>query len=130
MISYCGREDNILARSLMMTLGMLEFAAVARLWSIFYLALLNPMRWLAGKTHTLAHRNWGYISMGKVLDKLKEDLEMIIQNKELINDKEYMMGLMSMWEDELPEFKTFRHDSIEKKKMCFFIHLVLRKHSR
>ena len=74
IISYCGREDNILACNQMMLLSSVEFAAVASLWYIFYLAIILLMRWLAGKTHKLAHRKWGYISMGKVMDKLKEDL--------------------------------------------------------
>ena len=67
MISYCGREDNILACNQMMLLISVEFAVVARLWSIFHLAIIMPMWWLAGKTHTLTHSKWGYISMGKVM---------------------------------------------------------------
>ena len=55
MISYCGREDNILDCNQMMLLSSVEFAAVARLWSIFHLAIIMPMWWLAGKTHKLAH---------------------------------------------------------------------------
>ena len=55
MISYCGREDNILACNQMMLLISVEFAAVAHLWSIFHLAIIMTMRWLAGKTHKLAH---------------------------------------------------------------------------
>ena len=85
MISCCGREDNILACNQMMLLSSVEFAAVARLWSIFHLAIIMPMRWLAGKTHKLAHRKWGYISMGKVMDKLKEDLQSIVNTPELIH---------------------------------------------
>ena len=73
MISFCGRDDNILATNQMILLGSLEMAAVARLWSILYISLLSPLRWLAGKTHELAHRKWSYISMGKVMDKLKDD---------------------------------------------------------
>ena len=59
MISYCGREDNILACNLMMLLSFVEFAAVACLWSIFHPAIILPMRWLAGNTHKLAHCKWG-----------------------------------------------------------------------
>ena len=71
MISYCGREDTILACNQMMLLSSVEFAAVVSLWSIFHIEIIMPMRWLAGKTHKLAHRKWGYISMGKVMEKLK-----------------------------------------------------------
>ena len=54
MISYFGREDNILACNQMMLLSSVEFAAVARLWSIFHLAIIILMRCLAGKTQKLA----------------------------------------------------------------------------
>ena len=85
MISYCGREENILACNQMMLLSSVEFAVVAHLWSIFHLAIIMPMRWLACKTHKFAHRKWGYISMGKVMDKLKEDLQCIVNTPELIH---------------------------------------------
>ena len=71
MISCCGREDNILACNHMMFLSSVEFAAVARLWSIFHLEIIMPMLWFAGKTQMLAHRKWGYISMVKVMENLK-----------------------------------------------------------
>ena len=76
IIIYCGQEDNILACNQMMLLSSVEFAVVARLWSIFHLAIIIPMWWLAGKTHKLSHCKWGYISMGKVMDKLRS-----IQNR-------------------------------------------------
>ena len=57
MISYCGREDNILATNLMILLSSFEIVAVARLWAILHVSLLAPLCWLAGKTHKLAHRN-------------------------------------------------------------------------
>ena len=85
MISYCGWEDNILAYNQMMLLSSVEFAAFARLWYIFHLAIIMPMRWLASKTLKLAHCKWGYISMGNVMDDLKEDLQSIVNTPELIH---------------------------------------------
>ena len=66
-------------------------AAVARLWSILYISLLSSLRWLAGKTHKLAHRKWSYISMGKVMNKLKDGLESVIDSPDLIHSEEFMM---------------------------------------
>ena len=85
IISYCGQEDNILACNQMMLLSSVEFAVVACLWYIFHLAIIIPMRWLSSKTHKLAHRKWGYISMGKVMNNLKEDLQSIVNTPELIH---------------------------------------------
>ena len=36
----------------------------------------------------------GYISMGKLLDKLKDNLESIVNTPELIHNKSFMMGIM------------------------------------
>ena len=120
MISFCGREDNLLAKNQMILLSCLEMAAVARLWAILYISLLSPLRWLAGKTHKLAHRKWSYICMGKVMDKLKDDLESIIDSPDLIHSEEFMMGQLKEWEEELPEFQEYRRDYIEKKTMFYF----------
>ena len=120
MISYCGREDNILACNQMMLLSSVEFAAVARSWYIFHLAIILPMRRLDGKTHKLAHRKWGYIPMGKVMDKLEDDLQSIVNTPELIHDQDVMVGMLKVWEEELPEFKKYRHDVVENNRTGYF----------
>ena len=77
----------------------------ACLWSIFHVAIGMSMRLLADKTHELAEHTRGCISMGKVLDKLKDDLESIVEDLDLICDEEFMMGMMSDWAEELPPFR-------------------------
>ena len=54
--------------------------------------------------------------MGKVMDKLKEDLQYIVNTPEIIHYQEFMMGILEVWEEELPEFKEYRHDVIEKNR--------------
>jgi hypothetical protein len=39
-----------------------------RIASIVFMAVVVPMRWLAGKTHELAHHNWSERSMGRATD--------------------------------------------------------------
>ena len=117
---FCGREDNILANNLWHILTSTEMIAVTRMWSIFHLAIVMPIRWLAANTHKLKEYNWGYISMGKVLDKLKSDLESIVEEPELIHDESFMMGLMDKWADELPEFRTYLTDIFENEKQKLF----------
>ena len=58
--------------------------------------------------------------MGKVMDKLKEDLHSIVNNPELIHDQYFMMGMLTVWEEELPEFKEYRHDVIDKNRTGYF----------
>ena len=90
------------------------------MWPIFHLTIIMLMRWLAGKTHKLAHRKWGYISMGKVMDNLKENLQSIVNTTEIIHDQDFMMGMLTVCEEKLPELKYYRHDVIEKNRTGYF----------
>ena len=89
----------------MILLYLVEIIVVTRLWSILHITIVMPMRLLAAKTHTMKDYGWGYISMAKVLDKLKDDLESIANQPELIRDKSFMIGIMNKWAMELPPFR-------------------------
>ena len=117
---FCSRDDNILANNLWHMMTSTEMIAVARMWSIFHLSIIMPIRWLSAHTHELKEYNWGYISMGKVLDKLKIDLEAIVDEPELIHDESFMMGLMEEWADEVPPFREYLTHQFEEKKTPFF----------
>ena len=112
----CGKEDNILMSNLMCLLSSVEMIAVSRLWSILHFAIVMPLRWLAGKTHTLAEYKWGPISMGRVYDQLKIDLKSIVDQPELVHDEDFMMGMMQPWQDELPPFAEYIHHQFECKQ--------------
>ena len=58
--------------------------------------------------------------MGNVMDNLKEDLQYITNTTELIHYQDFMMGMLTVWEEELPEFKEYRHDVIEKNITGYF----------
>ena len=51
-----------------MTLSCVEVIAEIRVASIFFIDFIVPMRWLARKTHELAHRDWGERSTPRALD--------------------------------------------------------------
>ena len=104
---FCGREENLLANNLWHLLIMSEMIAVARMWAIFHMAIIMPICWLSSHTHELKMYNWGYISLGKVLDKLKLDLESIVVDPLLIHDEDFMMGMMNEWADEVPPFRDY-----------------------
>ena len=53
--------------------------------------------------------------MGKVMDKLKDDLESIIDSPDLIHSQDFMMGQLKEWEEELPEFEEYQRESIEER---------------
>ena len=58
--------------------------------------------------------------MGKVLDKLKDDLNMIIYQPELIHDKYFMMVTMDPWAAELPPFQEYLDHKLKQQKTNYF----------
>ena len=78
IISYCGKIENILAHNIMIFLSSVEIIALSRLWSIIHISVVVTMRWLVECKHKMKDDGWGYISMVKLLENLKDDLNMII----------------------------------------------------
>ena len=118
---YCGKEDNILAGNLWSLLASTEMISVARLWSIFHVAIVIPMCWLASKTHELAEHKWGYISMGKVLDKLKDDSESTVEDPNLICDEEFMTGMMSDWARSYLFLMIFSLENLRRRQQLILL---------
>ena len=58
--------------------------------------------------------------MGKVLEKLKGDWNMIVDKLEFIHDKSFMMGMMDPWDSELPHFKDYLDHKLKQKKTNYF----------
>ena len=87
MISYCGNSENTLARNLMILLSSIDIIDMSQLWSIMNISIDTPMRWLVACTHKMKEYVWVYISIGKVLDNLKYNLNIIVDQPELIHDK-------------------------------------------
>ena len=114
------KKDNIILNNLFVIQSTVEMISVTRLWSIFHIVIIMPMRWLAAKTHELAEYNWGVISLGRVLGKLKLDLDRKVEDPQLIHNKEFMMGMMDAWAEELPLFKEYLTRQFEKKKTSYF----------
>ena len=77
MIRYFGKIENILVHNLMIFISSVEIISVSRLWSILPISIVMLMHWFAACTNKIKEYGWKYISMRKVLDKLKDDLNMI-----------------------------------------------------
>ena len=54
--------------------------------------------------------------MGKLLDKLKDDLNMIVYKPEFIYDKYFMMGMIDPWVAEFPLFQDYMYHKIKQQK--------------
>ena len=57
--------------------------------------------------------------MGRVTDKLKEHLESILKQPELIHNKSFMMGFVSDFRDELPPFDDYMTHKFELETISF-----------
>ena len=55
-----------------------------------------------------------------MVEKLKEEFQSSVNTPELIHYQDFMMGMLTVCEEELPEFKEYRHDLIEKNRMDYF----------
>ena len=62
----------------MILLSYVGIIAVSRIWSILHISIFMLMRWLEECTHKIKEYGWGYISMGKLLDKIKDNLNIIV----------------------------------------------------
>ena len=71
-----------------------EIIAVSRIRSILHIDIVTLMRWLVVFTNRMKEYGWGYISMGKVLDNIKDKINMILDQPNLIHDKYFMMGMV------------------------------------
>ena len=64
-----------------------------RIASIVFIAVVVPMRWLAGKTHELAHGNWSERSMGRAVDLMYNAFVEVDLDGELMLDEDLIMGM-------------------------------------
>ena len=115
-------KDNahILQENLFSVLSSSEMISTTRFFSILHVCVVCPFRWLAGNTHKLKEYNWGARSMGRAIDCLYEACDEILDDVQLIYDKDYMLGL---WDDialELPEFRKYL-DEMHENRMTKFI---------
>ena len=85
--------DNILQENLFIILSSVEMTALSRLFAILHYSINLPMRWLAGKTHTLAEYDWSMRKMGTAIDRLHDALvEIEKDGKKIVNEK-FMLNI-------------------------------------
>jgi len=109
-------KENILQTNMFIILRATKMIAQLRIASIVFIAVVVPMRWLAGKTHELAHRNWSERSMGRAVDLMYNAFVEVESNGELMLDEDFIMGIFSPLYEELPEFKAYLEYFFEEKE--------------
>ena len=87
------KADNILQENLFIILSSVEMTALSRLFSILHFSINVPMRWLAGKTHTLAEYDWSMKKMSTAIDRLHDALVEIEEDGTKILEEKFMLSI-------------------------------------
>ena len=99
---------NILQENLFIILSSVEMIALSRLFAILHFSINVPMRWLAGKTHTLADHDWSMKKMGTAIDRLHDALVELEEDGTKIVNEEFMMNIFTPLELEpLDEYVAY-----------------------
>ena len=97
--------DNILMKTMMHILVSSEMIAMTRVYVILHLSISLPMRFLAGKLHEF--KDWSCRSMGRGIDLLETNLELLVADGELFLNETFMMGIFKPIADENEMFREF-----------------------
>jgi hypothetical protein len=106
---------NILQNSLYLLLTSVEMIAQLRVGGMFFMSVIVPMRWLAGNTHLLEHRQWGEKHMAKSIDLVYEAFLKIQRNNKLFLKEDFMMNIFKPLYEQVPELEEYMSWYFEEK---------------
>ena len=109
-------SDNLLQRSLFIVLGSMEMIAQLRVASILHLAVVLPMRWLTGNSHTLSEYGWGERLMGRALTLLQDAFVDVQGDGALLLDDNFIMKIFSPLYEEVPPLTEYLNYHFEEKE--------------
>ena len=109
------KKENILQTALFIVLECVEMIAQVRVASIFFISVIVPWRWLAGKCHELGHNDWGEKDMSIICDLVFDAFALIEEDGEKLLDEDFMMNIFAPLYDQLPEFKEYLTWYFEEK---------------
>ena len=109
------KTDNILQTTLFVVLECVEMIAQVRVASIFFISVIVPWRWLAGKCHELGHNDWGEKDMSVICDLVYDAFALIEEDGEKLLDEEFIMNIFSPLYNQLPEFEEYLTWYFEEK---------------
>ena len=58
--------------------------------------------------------------MGKVLDNLKDNLNVLVDQPKLIHAESFIMGMMDSWEAEFPPLQEYMDHKLKQQKSNYF----------
>jgi hypothetical protein len=109
-------SDNLLQHSLFIVLGLMEMIAQLRVASIFHLAVVIPMRWLAGHNNKLSEYGWGERSMGRAITLLHDAFVKVQGDGALLLEENFIMKIFSPLYEEILPLKEYLYYHFEEKE--------------
>ena len=120
VMSSMDNSDNNLQRALFVHLTSREMIAQLRLGAVYYMAIVVPMRWLAGNTHLLQHRKWGEVHMTTAVDLVYNAFVKIETNGKLMLRESFVMNIFKPLYKKLPELKDYLDYYFEERRTNVF----------
>ena len=115
-MKLCTNEkENILQTNLFIVLECVEMIAQVRIASIFFIAVIVPWRWLAGKCHELGHRDFGEKDMSQICDLVFEAMQAVELDGEKMLDEDFIMSIFSPLYSKVPELEQYLEWYFEEK---------------
>ena len=108
-------KQRMLQEKMFMSLSSLAVTTMFRTISVLDAAIMMPMRWFTGHSHTLGKYGWSVQSMGRLLDALHDYMNELKQHPSNITNEEFMLGIFNAFEDEIPPFKECRKHMFDEK---------------
>jgi len=85
---------NILQENLFITLTSVQMASLSRFFAVLCYTISVPMRWLAGKSHSLSLGTTHPKKKNTAIDRLFDALSEIERDGKKILDEEFMMNII------------------------------------
>ena len=112
----CGAGEGILEKNLYTELRSVEMVSLLRVLSILHVAIVLPMRWLAGRCCDLAEYGFGVADMGEVIDLMDGVFAEVVEDGSMLLDDGYAMSIFQPLLDKLPPFKAYMDYMFEEKQ--------------
>jgi hypothetical protein len=94
----------------------MEMIVQLRVASILHLAVVIPMRWLAGNTHKLSEYGWGERSRGRAITFLHDAFVDVQGDGALMLDENFIMNIFSPLYEEISPLKEYLDYHFEEKE--------------
>jgi hypothetical protein len=111
----CITPDNLIQKSLFITLRSMEIVASLRVHTIMHIAICLPMRWLTGNSEKLAEFDFSALDMNKALSLLESAMEEVAEDGELFLDEFFMMNIFSELTDVIDPLYDYLAYMFEEK---------------